>query len=162
MKLEILLISLFVTNVISINETESEIAESKDKSYQCVMYFDYVCCKATCPYCGWCSGKSKNYTALLMDPTYQQFYSDCCAEVIYKNNMTCSKEISAPCVLDDTYLNDFERFVKFFKTGPIYLIVIVAIILFLVGAFILYACCIFGKKQPPLDYKFIVNSLNDE
>lgn len=119
---------------------------------------DEVCCKSECPFCGNCK---KNFNANNSYLNYDLFFEDCCEESIMQNNITCNSTVLAPCILDDSYLNDIQRIIKFFKKGPVYLIVIVAIIMFLVAIFFLYACCVFGKKKPILDYKYIRNTLED-
>ena len=144
----------------------TEVYNNPVAAFHCVVPFDNVCCKTECPYCGVCVAESNqnNETTDINYQLYDQFSNDCCVEIILKNNITCNATagIGAPCILVDRFMNDIERMINFFRTGPIYLIVIVSILMFLAAGFLLYTCCIFGKKDPPLEYKYIVNSLDDK
>ena len=138
---------------------------NEEKIFVCTNPFDQVCCKLKCPYCGWCGKQfNKNISAYNNQyDDYTDFLNDCCAEVIIKNKITCNATtgVGAPCIVIDQFLNDVQLFVNFFRKGPIYLVVIVSVLMFLGAAFFLYVCCIFGKKKPPIEYKYIINSLDD-
>ena len=139
-----------------------QIVICEEKKFVCTNPFDQVCCKLDCPYCGWCA-KQSNKNISTYNNQYVDFLRDCCVEVIIKNKIKCNTttRVGAPCIIVDQFLNDVELFVNFFRKGPIYLVVIVSVLMFLAAAFLLYVCCIFGKKKPPIEYKYIINSLDD-
>ena len=153
--------TLFIISLILLSSINLVIADTGDsdkvEKYNCLNPFEDICCRVECPYCGSCQTNITNYH------DYGYFMNDCCAEIILENNITCNVTSGqeAPCIIIDKKLNDFERFIKFFKTGPIYLVVIVAVSMFTGVAFIVYACCIFGKKRPPLEYKYLINTLDN-
>lgn len=145
-----LYILIYSTRTVICDTTNN--SDTENIPYECINQFDKVCCKPECPYCGWCDSNNNND-----NDTYGTFYYDCCAEMIIESKIICSTTIEPPCILVNNHMNDLERLVDLYKNGPIYLRVIVSLIFFAVGAFILYSCCIFGKKKPPLEYKYIMN-----
>lgn len=156
----ILLLLLLAKPVLSIQQSSENQtnAESPEEEFICEYRFDKICCKPECPYCGWCNEKG-NFEPGDLNGTYRNFYYDCCAEIILESNLTCNLTMGPPCILDSSYFNDWDRIVDFFNNGETYLIVIVSIALFVLAGFLLYTCCIFGKRDPPLEYKYIVHSL---
>ena len=160
----IFLLSVLLGLGFSSDEPTPAPEEENERTFDCANKFEKVCCAAECPYCGWCN--KDNHEESFINGTYSNFYWNCCAEVILESNLTCNSNttnasitIGPPCILDDPYTYFWEEWIDFFKNGPIYLIVIVSIILFGVALFLFYTCVIFGKRYPPLEYVYIVNSL---
>lgn len=133
---------------------------SSCNSINCNQSYEKVCCKDWCPYCGRCNiDVDDNISQYVRsDDLYENFYNDCCEEFILHNDIICNASIHPPCVMRNK-MNDLERFVDFFKTGPIWARVLVSIGLFIGLAFLLYVFFIFGRKDPPLDYTDVVNRL---
>lgn len=127
-----------------------------DEEFYCDRQYKQACCHSKCPFCGPCLGKNGQNTTTVI---FGEFFDNCCTEAIMSDNITCVAGGSAPCVLPDTYFSDIDRIREFFESGPVYLIVIVSIILFIVAMFLIYVFFIFGDKKPPMRYSEIRNTL---
>ena len=124
--------------------------------YDCVNPYKTICCKSDCPYCGSCQIKNDSIS-------FDDFENNCCYEMIIKNNNTCNDTMGEPpCTIVDGDMNDINRIIKFFNYGPLWAIILTSVLLFGLLLFLLYVCCVFGKKKPPVKYKLIKEPLYEE
>lgn len=90
-------------------------------------------------------------------------YLGCCVEYIDYRNVSCSNTTIELCTNETMRKeNDLDKIIKFFKSGPIWGIVLASIGIAVFGLFLLYTCCCFGKKKPPLDYDLIIAKLDND
>lgn len=141
---------------------------------QCPVRNGNVCCDNECLTCEICNPNDYEY-------------SECCANLILKEENYCEEGNPPPCVLknviysslkvnqrlndaNDTNTNtntgdsvphdtDFKNLVEWAKNLALY-----QLILFIAGCtigllFIFYACCIFGNKKPPIKYTYLETEL---
>lgn len=147
------LLILFIILTISLGATNGE------TSFVCQISVEDACCRPSCPYCGQCdNSEATNSTVKIL---YSAFYDDCCLEGILEKNMSCNVTAEPPCILDSRYFNDIERLIMFFKRSPLYKIILVSLAISFGVAYIIYSCCFFGRKEPPLHYSDIVGTLED-
>ena len=136
---------------------------------QCQYQYNEYCCSEMCTNCGLCTGD------VIMDML-------CCPyddSVIY-----CNDDITnVPCVLVNSFQlrngtdippfdqpitptpqnnkpTDIDVIIAWAKTLEIYQLALFLIGIFIVLMFFVYSCCCFGKKKPPLDYKYISGTIN--
>jgi len=89
---------------------------------------------------------------------YESFFSDCCVKVIRATNLTCNVTagIGAPCILPDLYVSDWQKMENFFRTGPIWAIVLVSIGMFIGSMILFYTCFFHGNGiKPPVPYTYV-------
>lgn len=130
---------------------------SKDKinKYKCSSTNGNLCCKTKCG--GLCGNCTQGLNAT--------FDSNCCSTSITR---ICSQEkkIRSPCLFvrkeksnednESEVKSGFEEIGDWLKDQSIVLLVFISIGLLILIIIALYACFIFGKKYPPVEYERIV------
>ena len=121
----------------------------------CTNQYELACCKNDCTFCGKCGLSNQTLNGSL----YDSFDENCCSEIILSSHRYCN-ETAPPCILE-SWLNNLQRIINFFKSGQLQSIIPVSIVIGLISLFIFYSCFIFGTKKPPKPYRSIVNCLRD-
>ena len=125
----------------------------------CTNRFESLCCANSCPFCGNCFNGNKTMINKTVSQ-YGEFGINCCAEIISQSNIFCN-ESYPPCIIINEQLNIIDIIIKFFGSGKLQYIIPVSVGLGLIVLFLLYTCCIFGLKKPPIKYKYIIHTLKD-
>ncbi|QKF93527.1 hypothetical protein QKU48_gp0069 [Fadolivirus algeromassiliense] len=101
-------------------------------------------------------------TTVLPNITIPIIYLGCCSEYINYINISCTN-ITIDVCINTNYTksknNDFKNIAYFFTHAPVWTIVLVSVGLGAFILFLLYVCCCFGKRRPPLDYNLIIGKL---
>ncbi len=108
------------------------------------------------------TGTKKRQASNDTNTTFPIIYLGCCVEYIDYRNVSCSNTTVQLCINGTLRKeNDWDRLVKFFKSGPIWGIVLASIGIAAFALFLLYTCCCFGSKKPPLEYDSIIDRLDN-